>query len=95
MHAIFAVFYLFFLPVLSRPSFTSRTPKTRRQSNSSTLSSLKSHNPETFMSSVAIAFVHAVGKRSQKCLAQKVVCFGSLGWIPMIQVPFNSACVAL
>ena len=29
------------------------------------------------MSSVAIAFVHA----------QKVVCFGFFGWIPMIQVP--------
>ena len=47
------------------------------------------------MSSAAIAFVHAVCKRSQKCLAQKVVRFGSLGWIPMIQVPFNSSCVAL
>ena len=45
------------------------------------------------MSSAAIAFVHAVCKHSQKCLAQKV---GSLGWIPMIQVPFNnSSCVAL
>ena len=47
------------------------------------------------MSSAAIAFVHAVCKRSQKCLAQKVVRFGSLGWIPMIQVPFHSSCVAL
>ena len=47
------------------------------------------------MSSAAIAFVHAVCKRSQKCLAQKVARFGSLGWIPMIQVPFNSSCVAL
>ena len=47
------------------------------------------------MSSAVIALVHAVYKRSQKCLAQKVVRFGSLGWIPMIQVPFNSSCVAL
>ena len=47
------------------------------------------------MSSAAIAFVHAVCKRSQKCLAQKVVRFGSLGWIPIIQVPFDSSCVAL
>ena len=47
------------------------------------------------MSSAAIASVHAIRKRSQKCLAQKVVRFGSLGWIPMIQVPFNSSCVAL
>ena len=47
------------------------------------------------MSSVAIAFVHAVCKRSQKCLAQKVVHFGSLGSISMIQVPFNSSCAAL
>ena len=31
----------------------------------------------------------------KKCLAQKVARFGSLGWIPMIQVPFNSSCVAL
>ena len=42
------------------------------------------------MSSAAIAFVHATLKRSQK-----VARFGSLGWIPMIQVPFHSSCVAL
>ena len=89
VHAIFAVFYLFFLLVLSRPSFTSRTP------NTTTFCSFKSHNPETFMSSAASAFVHATRKRSQKCLAQKVVRFGSPGWIPMIQAPFNSSCVAL
>ena len=47
------------------------------------------------MSSAAITSLHAVCKHSQKCLAQKVVRFGSLGWIPMIQVPFNSSCVAL
>ena len=42
------------------------------------------------MSSAASAFVHATRKRSQK-----VVRFGSPGWIPMIQAPFNSSCVAL
>ena len=42
------------------------------------------------MSSAATAFVHATLKRSQK-----VARFGSLGWIPMIQVPFHSYCVAL
>ena len=31
----------------------------------------------------------------KKCLAQKVVRFGSPGWIPMIQALFNSSCVAL
>ena len=43
----------------------------------------KDQNPETFMSSAAIVFMHAVCKRSKKCLAQKVVRFGSLGWIPI------------
>ena len=42
------------------------------------------------MSSVAITSVHA----THKC-SQKVVHFGSLGWITMIQAPFNSSCVAL
>ena len=58
--------YLFYLGHLSLLGLQT---KTRRQSNSSTFSSFKSHNPETFMSSAAIAFVHAVCKRSQKCLA--------------------------
>ena len=31
----------------------------------------------------------------RKCLAQKVVRFGSPGWIPMIRAPFSSSCVAL
>ena len=61
VHPIFGVFHLFFLPVLCRPCFTSRTTKTRRQSNSSTF-----YNPETFMSSMSISFVHATLKRSQK-----------------------------
>ena len=86
--------YLFYLCHLSLLGLQT---KTRRQSNSSTstFSSFKSHNPEIFMSSAAIAFVHAVCKHSQKCLMQKVIRYGTLGWIPMIQVPFNSSCVAL
>ena len=91
VHAIFAVFYQFILSVLSMSSFTSRTPKTRRQSNSSTFCTFKFHHPETFMSSAASASVHATSKR----LAQKVGHLGSPGWIPMIQAPFNSSCVAL
>ena len=47
------------------------------------------------MSSTASASVHATCKHSQKHLAQKVGHLGSLGWISMIQVPFNSSCVAL
>ena len=47
------------------------------------------------MSSVVNVFVHAIHKRSQKCLAQKVAHFGSLKLIPMIQPPFNSSYVAL
>ena len=42
------------------------------------------------MSSVATTFVHAILMPSQE-----VARFGSLGWIPMIQVPFNSSCTAL
>ena len=87
VHAIFAVFVF-----LSRPAFTSRTSKTRRQRNSSTFFSFKFYNPETFMSSAATAFCACAHK---KCLAQKVARFGSLGLIPMIQVPFNSSCTAL
>ena len=74
--------YLFYLGHLSLLGLQT---KTRRQSNSSTLCSFKSHNPETFMSSTASASVHAICKRSQKCLTQKVGHLGSLGWIPMIQ----------
>ena len=47
------------------------------------------------MSSAVNVFVHAIRKRSKKCLAQKVDNLGSLGPIPMIQPPFNSSCVAL
>ena len=52
--------------------------KIRRQSNSSTFRSFKSHNPETFMSSAAIAFVHATLKRSQKVPRAKSGTF----WFP-------------
>ena len=96
VHAIFAVFYLFFLLVLSRPSFTSRTPnKDQKTEEHFTFCLFKSHIPETFMSSAATAFVHATLKCSQKCLTLKVARLGSLGWIPTIQVPFNSSCTAL
>ena len=47
------------------------------------------------MSSAVNVFVHAIRKRSKKCLAQKVDNLGSLGPIPMIQPPFNSSCIAL
>ena len=84
--------YLFYL---GHFSLLGLQTKTRRQRNSSTFCSFKSHNPETFVSSVARTSVHAICKRSQKCIAQKVGQLGSLGWIPMIQVPFNSSCIAL
>ena len=47
------------------------------------------------MSSAATAFVHDTRKHSQKVHLQKVARFGSLGWIPMIQVLLNSSCTAL
>ena len=47
------------------------------------------------MSSTVNVFVHALRKRLQKCLAQKVGNFGSLRPIPMIQQPFCSSYVAL
>ena len=47
------------------------------------------------MSSAVNVFVHAIHKRPQKCLAQKVGNFGSLRPVPMIQQPFCSSCVAL
>ena len=40
-------------------------------------------------------FVHAIHKRSKKCLTQNVDNLGSLGPISIIQPPFNSSCVAL
>ena len=80
--------------LLSRPSFTSRT-RNKDQKTEQLFYFQLVPNPETFMSSTVIAFVHAVCKHSQKCLAQKVVRFGSLGWMTMIQVPFYSSCVTL
>ena len=76
VHAIFAVFYLFFL--LGHLSLLGLQTKTRRQRNSSTFCSFKCHNPETFMSSAATAFVHATLKRSQKVPRAKSGTF----WFP-------------
>ena len=47
------------------------------------------------MSSVAIVFVRAVRKRSQKVPRAKVGHLGSLGSIPMIQAPCKSSFDAL
>ena len=47
------------------------------------------------MSSAVNVFVHAIRKRSKKCLAQKVARFGSPGWIPIFQPPLDSSRVAL
>ena len=47
------------------------------------------------MSSVVNIFVHAIRKRSKKCLAQKVGILGALGPIPMIQPPLDNSIVAL
>ena len=93
----FLPFFIYFsyLSYLGHLSLLGLQTKTRRQRNSSTFCSFKSYNPETFVSSAATAFVHDTLKCSQKCLAQKVARFGSLRWIPMIQVPFNSSCTAL
>ena len=52
-------------------------------------------NTEAVTSSAVNVFVHAIRKRSKKCLAQKVGHLDLLGPIPMIQPPFCSSCVAL
>ena len=86
-------FCLFFLPVLSRPSFTSRTPdKDQKIRQLFYFFSFKVHIPETSMKSALNGFVHAISKRSKRCLVYKVVHFGSPGWIPMIQLSFCSSC---
>ena len=38
---------------------------------------------------------HPTRKCSQKVPRTKMAYFGSLGWIPIIQTPFNSSCAAL
>ena len=55
----FLPFFIYFsyLSYLGHPLLLGLQTKTRRQSNSSTFFSFKSHNPETFMSSAASAFV--------------------------------------
>ena len=68
MHEIISVYLftmLFYLLSIARHSFLGVQTKTR-SSNSSTTHSLKSHNPETLMSSVVIGFVHAICKHSRK-----------------------------
>ena len=87
MHEILPFFICIFIP--SHLSLLGLQTKTRRRSNSSTFFSFKSHNLETSMVNV---FVHVIRKRSKKYLTQKVVRFGSPGWIPMIQPPFYSSC---
>ena len=47
------------------------------------------------MSSAVNVFVHAIRKRSQEMSCVKVVRFGLLRPIPMIQPLFCSSCVAL
>ena len=89
-------FLSIFLSVLSRPSFTFRTPN-------------KDQKIEQLFYFLLVQVlqpgdIHELhGNRFCACCLQaltkvpraKVVHFGSLGWIPMIQVPFNSSCVAL
>ena len=88
--AIFAVFFTYFsyLSYLGHLSLLGLQTKTKRQRNSSTFCSFKSHNPETFMSSAATAFVHATLKRSQKVPRAKSGTF----WFPRTH---NSASVDL
>ena len=61
----FCRFFIYFsyLLYLGHLSLLGLQTKTRRQRNSSTFCTF---NPETFMSSAASAFVHAIRKRSQK-----------------------------
>jgi hypothetical protein len=86
---------LLYLGHLSLPGLET---KTRRQSTSSTFCSFKSYNPIIRRHSWAprqARLCMLLASAHKKCLAQKVVRFGSLGWIPMIQPPFNSSCAAL
>ncbi len=56
----------------------------------------KSYNPETYIHELGgKRFCHGIRKYSQKVFRVNVVRFGSLGWIPMIQPPFNSPSAAL
>ena len=59
--------YLFYLGHLSPLALQT---KTRRQSNSSTFCSFKSHNTETFMSSMATLLCILLISTHKKCLAQ-------------------------
>ena len=99
VHAIFAIFYLLFLPVLSRPSFTYRDSKQRPEDRETLLHVHSAHSsPITRRHSWAPwrpLLCMILASDHKKCLTQKVARFGSLEWIPMIQEPFNSSCVAL
>ena len=93
MHAIFAIFIYFFIP---RPSFTARTPnKDQKIEQLFYCLMVQVLSPGDIHKLRGERFVHAICKRSQKCLVQNVARFCSLGPIPMIQSPFNSSCVAL
>ena len=85
------VFIFAYLSYLGHRLLLGLQTKTRKESNSSTFFSFKSHNLEIFMSSAMTIFVHAMRKCSEKCLMQKVACFGSPKWISMIQAPFCSS----
>ena len=89
------LFVFSYLSYLGHPSLLGLQTKTRRWSNSSTFFLFKSHNPETSMHSTVNVFVHAICKRSRKCLMQKVARLDSSGWIAMIQPSICSSCVAL
>jgi hypothetical protein len=82
--------YITYLFYLGHLSLIGLQTKTRRQSNFSTFSLFTSYNPEWRpLLCMVLTSVH------KKCLAQKVAQFGSLGWIPIFQPPFNSTCAAL
>ena len=100
MQEIFVVFLsstFLTCSILGHLSLLQLKIKTRRHSSSSAFCSFKSYNSKTFMSSAVCfcACYSTTHKRLQKCLMQKVVYFGFLGWIPMIQAPFNSSYAAL
>ena len=85
-----------FLSIFSYLSYLDHTSLLGLQTKTrSIFFSFKFYNPETSMSSAVNVVVHAIHKRSKKCLAQKVDNLGSLRPIPMIQQPFNSSCAAL
>ena len=85
-------FNLFYIPALSRSCIFSRTPD-KDQKIEPLFYFLLIHvlYSETSISSTVNGFVHAILKRSKKCLAQKVSHFGSLRLISMFQPPLDSS----